>query len=281
IAETVRAYHRRTEQQAEAVRKLDQLTAARDALAAAGKDTSAVEELIQAADAEVSDESKQLLAEHAKRAEAYRGEELVVRVRDKELHTRLWRDTLSGSRIPRVALPRYVDRGELLSFLRRENLPGYFPFTAGVFPFKREEEEPGRMFAGEGDPFRTNRRFKYLSADSTAKRLSTAFDSVTLYGPDPDTRPDIYGTISTSGVSVATLDDMKELYAGFDLTSPNTSVSMTINGPAPTILAFFLNTAIDQKLDAFRAEHGREPTEQEAAELREWVLRNVRGTVQA
>lgn len=281
IAETVRAYHRRTEQQAEAVRKLDQLTAARDALAAAGKDTSAVEELIQAADAEVSDESKQLLAEHAKRAEAYRGEELVVRVRDKELHTRLWRDTLSGSRIPRVALPRYVDRGELLSFLRRENLPGYFPFTAGVFPFKREEEEPGRMFAGEGDPFRTNRRFKYLSADSKAKRLSTAFDSVTLYGHDPDTRPDIYGKIGTSGVSVATLDDMKELYAGFDLTSPNTSVSMTINGPAPTILAFFLNTAIDQKLDAFRAEHGREPTEQEAAELREWVLRNVRGTVQA
>src|SRR5690606_24987746 len=281
IAETVRAFHRETAQQAEAVRKLDQLTAARDALAEAGKDTSAIEELIAVADEAVSEESKRLLAEYAERAEAYRGEELVVRIRDKELHTQLWRDTLSGSRVPRVALPRYVDRGELLAFLRRENLPGYFPYTAGVFPFKREGEEPGRMFAGEGDPFRTNRRFKYLSADSEAKRLSTAFDSVTLYGHDPDTRPDIYGKIGTSGVSIATLDDMKVLYDGFDLTSPLTSVSMTINGPAPTILAFFLNTAIDQKMAAFRAEHGREPSAEEAEELREWTLRNVRGTVQA
>ena len=177
-------------------------------------------------------------------------------VRDKELRTALTRETLSGSRIPRVALPRYTEDGELLRFLRGENLPGQFPFTAGVFPFKREGEDPARMFAGEGDAFRTNRRFNYLSADSDAKRLSTAFDSVTLYGRDPDTRPDVYGKVGTSGVSIATLDDMKVLYAGFDLCAPTTSVSMTINGPAPTILAFFLNTAIDQQIDAFRDEEG-------------------------
>src|SRR5690606_17182594 len=161
------------------------------------------------------------------------------------------------------------------------NLPGFFPFTAGVFPFKRDNEDPARMFAGEGDPFRTNRRFKLLSEGQPATRLSTAFDSVTLYGRDPDRRPDIYGKVGTSGVSVATLDDMKELYAGFDLAAPTTSVSMTINGPAPTVLAFFLNTVIDQQLDAFREKHGREPDEQEAAEVRAHALRSVRGTVQA
>src|ERR687890_572560 len=160
--------------------------------------------------------------------------------------------TVRDSEVRRVALPPFTDHGELLRFLRRENLPGKFPFTAGVFAFKREGEDPARMFAGEGDAFRTNRRFKYLSEHSTAKRLSTAFDSVTLYGRDPDTRPDVYGKVGTSGVSIATLEDMKVLYGGFDLTSPSTSVSMTINGPAPTILAFFLNTAIDQQLEAFR-----------------------------
>ena len=137
-----------------------------------------------------------------------------------------------------MALPRFADDGELLRFLREENLPGYFPFTAGVFPFKREGEDPARMFAGEGDPFRTNRRFQLLSEGQPATRLSTAFDSVTLYGCDPDERPDIYGKVGTSGVSIATLDDMKVLYDGFDLASPTTSVSMTINGPAPTILAY-------------------------------------------
>ena len=169
-----------------------------------------------------------------------------------------------GSRCPATGsagcrCPRYSDDGDLVSFLRRENLPGYFPFTAGVFPFKRDNEDPARMFAGEGDPFRTNRRFKMLSQGQPATRLSTAFDSVTLYGRDPDKRPDIYGKVGTSGVSVATLDDMRELYAGFDLTSPTTSVSMTINGPAPTILAFFLNTVMDRAVEAWVAEHGREP----------------------
>src|SRR5262249_43169280 len=157
-------------------------------------------------------------------------------------------ETLSGNTIPRVALPRYGEDGDILRFLRSENLPGLFPYTAGVFRFKRDNEDPARMFAGEGDAFRTNRRFHLLSEGQPAARLSTAFDSVTLYGRDPDQRPDIYGKVGTSGVSIATLEDMKELYNGFDLCAPNTSVSMTINGPAPTILAFFLNTAIDQQL---------------------------------
>ncbi|WP_020418808.1 fused isobutyryl-CoA mutase/GTPase IcmF [Amycolatopsis sp. ATCC 39116] len=281
IAATVRGYHEKTRDQVAAVRKVDQLRAAKDALAADGADTGPIEALLAKAESEVDPSVAGLLERWDELSESYRQEELVVRIRDKELRTQLWRETLSGNRIPRVALPRYTDRGELLSFLRREHLPGYFPYTAGVFPFKREGEDPARMFAGEGDAFRTNRRFKYLSADSEAKRLSTAFDSVTLYGHDPDTRPDIYGKIGTSGVSIATLDDMKALYDGFDLTAPNTSVSMTINGPAPTILAFFLNTAIDQRMDAFRAEHGREPTPSEAEDLREWTLRQVRGTVQA
>jgi isobutyryl-CoA mutase len=160
-------------------------------------------------------------------------------------------------------------------------VPGSFPYTAGTFAFKRENEDPTRMFAGEGDAFRTNRRFKLLSEGMPAKRLSTAFDSVTLYGNDPDRRPDIYGKVGNSGVSIATLDDMKVLYSGFDLTNPATSVSMTINGPAPTILAMFMNTAIDQKIDKFRVDNGREPTDDEAAKIAAWVKENVRGTVQA
>ena len=201
--------------------------------------------------------------------------------RGKELRTTLRRTTLSGNSIPRVALPRFIDDGELLSFLRAENLPGYFPYTAGVFPFKRDGEDPARMFAGEGDAFRTNRRFHLLSEGQPANRLSTAFDSVTLYGRDPDERPDIYGKVGTSGVSIATLEDMKALYAGFDLVAPNTSVSMTINGPAPTILAFFLNAAIDEQVAVFVDAQGREPDAAEVATIRAEVLRNVRGTVQA
>jgi len=188
---------------------------------------------------------------------------------------------LSGSKVPKVALPKFEDDGEILRWLMRENLPGYFPYTAGVFPFKRENEDPTRMFAGEGDPFRTNARFKFLSRDMPAKRLSTAFDSVTLYGFDPHERPDIYGKVGNSGVSVATLDDMKVLYSGFDLCDPATSVSMTINGPAPTMLAMFLNTAIDQQLEKFAVQHGRQPNEQEIAKIRAWAQENVRGTVQA
>jgi len=173
------------------------------------------------------------------------------------------------------------DHGELVRWLRSENLPGAFPFTAGVFPLKRENEDPARMFAGEGGPARTNRRFRLLSEGQPATRLSTAFDSVTLYGFDPDERPDIYGKVGNSGVSIATLDDMKELFDGFDLCDPTTSVSMTINGPAPTVLAMFLNTAIDQQLDAFRVDQGREPEPAEFDALAARTLSTVRGTVQA
>jgi len=211
----------------------------------------------------------------------YSGDELVVKVRDKEIRSSLVTRSLSGTPVRKVALPTFHDQGDILQWLMLDNVPGRYPYTAGTFAFKRDNEDPTRMFAGEGDAFRTNRRFKLLSEGMPAKRLSTAFDSVTLYGNDPDLRPDIYGKVGNSGVSIATLDDMKALYDGFDLCSPSTSVSMTINGPAPTILAMFMNTAIDQHLEKFRAEKGREPSAMEAADIRTWVLQNVRGTVQA
>ncbi|HEX2075274.1 MAG TPA: fused isobutyryl-CoA mutase/GTPase IcmF, partial [Geodermatophilus sp.] len=280
IAEVVRGYHAATEAQADVVRRRQHLRTAADLL---GDDPAAARlaELREQADRELLPEVRELLESWPARVEDYSGDEYVYRVRDKEIRTPLTRRTLSGSKVRRVALPRTRDEAELLQFLRKENLPGYFPFTAGVFPFKREGEAPARMFAGEGDAFRTNRRFTLLSQGGEATRLSTAFDSVTLYGRDPDPRPDIYGKVGTSGVSIATLDDMKVLYSGFDLCAPTTSVSMTINGPAPAILAMFLNTAIDQRLDAFRADEGREPDAAEAEEIRAWVLANVRGTVQA
>jgi len=281
IAETIHGYHNETDKQVDAVRSQAALTHARGALEKAGTATDDLDKVLAEAERRVERDTSDLLGRYRTLAADYRGEELVVKVRDKELHTQLWRETLSGTRVPRVALPRFDDDGTLLRFLRKENLPGFFPFTAGVFPFKRDNEDPARMFAGEGDPFRTNRRFRYLSEGSEATRLSTAFDSVTLYGHDPDTPPDIYGKVGTSGVSIATLDDMKALYEGFDLTAPTTSVSMTINGPAPTILAFFLNTAIDQNLDKFVAKHDRQPTGEERAEIAAWALANVRGTVQA
>ncbi|WP_219471675.1 fused isobutyryl-CoA mutase/GTPase IcmF [Nonomuraea rhizosphaerae] len=276
IAETVRGYHAETLAQAEVARRRQQLTAVQALL-----EDDRLAGLTSKAEAELTDETRALLGGWAATKEQYTADELVVKVRDREIHTPLWRETLSGNRIPRVALPRYSDDGDLLRFLRSENLPGRFPFTAGVFAFKRDDEDPTRMFAGEGDPFRTNRRFKLLSEGQPATRLSTAFDSVTLYGNDPDLRPDIYGKVGTSGVSIATLDDMKVLYDGFDLAAPSTSVSMTINGPAPTILAFFLNSAIDQAVERFAAENGRAPGEQEERELRARTLATVRGTVQA
>jgi methylmalonyl-CoA mutase len=279
IAGTVRGYHEQTARQAEAARRVQRLTAVGQELT--GDPAAAVAGRLDQARREVAEDSARLIERWPAVAGAYSGQEQVVRIRDRELRTRLTRESLSGSVIPRVALPRYTDHGELLRFLREENLPGYFPFTAGVFPFKREGEDPARMFAGEGDPFRTNRRFKLLSAGSEATRLSTAFDSVTLYGRDPGESPDVYGKVGTSGVSIATCEDMKALYDGFDLTAPTTSVSMTINGPAPTILAFFLNTAIDQQIGAFRADRGREPTGEEMAGIRARVLASVRGTVQA
>ncbi|WP_210649908.1 fused isobutyryl-CoA mutase/GTPase IcmF [Nocardioides sp. SYSU D00065] len=277
ITETVRGYHEQTERLVEAARRLQRI----EAVAAELEDDAGLRALLESARKDVPQEVADQIASWPAVVESYSGDEQVVKVRDKEITTRLTRESLSGNKIPRVALPRFTDHGELVRFWRNENLPGYFPFTAGVFPFKRDNEDPARMFAGEGDPARTNRRFKILSAGQPATRLSTAFDSVTLYGRDPDPRPDVYGKVGTSGVSVATLDDMKALYDGFDLVAPTTSVSMTINGPAPTVLAFFLNTAIDQQVDAFREREGREPDDDERAQLAAYALANVRGTVQA
>lgn len=211
----------------------------------------------------------------------YSQKELTYEVRGREIRQNLTKKTLSGLDLPKVCVPRLTDWGDRFRYLFLENVPGRFPFTAGVFPLKRTEEDPIRMFAGEGPAERTNRRFHFLSKDSPVKRLSTAFDSVTLYGHDPDGRPDIYGKVGESGVSISTLDDMKRLYDGFDLCDPKTSVSMTINGPAPIILAFFMNTAIDQQVSKRTKELGRRLTNEEYAQLKTETLSRVRGTVQA
>ena len=282
VAQAVRGYHAGVERQAAVARERQHLREARRLLREAGEsEDAALAQLEDARDEALDSEARHLIESWTDVKASYSGDEHVARVRDQEIRTALRHTTLSGTSIPKVALPRLHDEGDLLRFLMKENLPGWFPFTAGVFPFKRAGEEPSRMFAGEGDAFRTNRRFRMLSEHAAAKRLSTAFDSVTLYGFDPARRPDIYGKVGNSGVSIATLDDMQVLYGSFDLCNPATSVSMTINGPAPTILAMFLNTAIDQQLDRFRSEHGREPDPGEAGEVRAWALANVRGTVQA
>ncbi len=279
ISDMVRRYHASVESQSQLACEIQQLRASQTML---GENTNTdLDTLATSKEASLDGNSHTLLDGWPAVVDAYSGEEFVIKVRDSEIRSNLKTTTLSGNIIPRVALPKYKDHGELLKWLMKENLPGYFPYTAGVFPFKRENEDPTRMFAGEGNPFRTNSRFKYLSQHSEAKRLSTAFDSVTLYGFDPHERPDIYGKVGNSGVSIATLEDMKVLYDGFDLCSPSTSVSMTINGPAPTILAMFINTAFDQKLAKDADEKGRALTETEANATRAWVLENVRGTVQA
>ncbi len=290
ISDTVRGYKRQARAQAALARELQQLRGAQTmlAVARARDDASsseasiaALEVLVQAREARFDSNARALLADWPRVVESYTGDVQIVKVRDKELRTELVRTSLSGTKIPRVALPRYEDHGELLKWLMLENVPGYYPYTAGVFAFKREGEDPTRMFAGEGDPFRTNRRFKLLSEGMPAKRLSTAFDSVTLYGHEPHRRPDIYGKVGNSGVSIATLADMKVLYSGFDLCDPATSVSMTINGPAPSLLAMFMNTAIDQQVDLFTNTHARGPNAEEYAQLKARTLASVRGTVQA
>ncbi len=285
ITDTVRGYKARTQKQARLAREIQQLRASAQMLQLDNpnktRGVNTLTELAEQRETQLDPSARKLLALWPEMQRAYAGDDYVVKIRDKELRTRLIHTTLSGSKIRKVALPQYEDHGELLKWLMLENVPGSFPYTAGVFAFKREGEDPTRMFAGEGDAFRTNRRFKLVSEGMPAKRLSTAFDSVTLYGADPAPRPDIYGKVGNAGVSIATLDDLKVLYSGFDLCSPSTSVSMTINGPAPSILAMFMNTAIDQQLDKFLTDNGRPPTDTEAAKIREWVLANVRGTVQA
>ncbi len=285
IADAVRGYKRRAREQATCAREVQQLREAARMLKVGKPDKPRAAEaalaLAEERAVQLDPHARKLLAMWPDMKKAYAGDEYVVKIRDKEIRTALTHTTLSGNKVRKVVLPSYEDHGELLKWLLLDNVPGSFPYTSGVFAFKREGEDPTRMFAGEGDAFRTNRRFKVVSAGLPAKRLSTAFDSVTLYGADPDPRPDIYGKVGNSGVSIATLDDLKVLYSGFDLTHPSTSVSMTINGPAPTILAMFMNSAIDQNLDKFRADNSREPTDTEAAKIREWTLANVRGTVQA
>ena len=285
ISDTVRGYKKRARAQARLAREIQQLRAAADMLRVGKPDRAkaaeAATDLAVLREEQLGSAERKLLVQWPDMQKAYAGDEYVVKIRDKEIRTALTTKSLSGTTIRKVALPQYEDHGEILKWLMLDNVPGSYPYTAGTFAFKREGEDPTRMFAGEGDPFRTNRRFKLVSAGMEAKRLSTAFDSVTLYGNDPDPRPDIYGKVGNSGVNVATLDDMKVLYDGFDLCHPSTSVSMTINGPAPSILAMFMNTAIDQNIDKFKADNGREPTETETAKIKEWVLQNVRGTVQA
>ena len=287
IADNVRKYHEQTGQQAQNLRKVWHLKETSEAIGANDETQDSVELIsklkdeIQKAEAALKKETLDSIEEWEKIKESYSKDELVYQVRDREIRVPLYTESLSHTRIPKIVLPKFEDPAEIYRWMREENVSGRFPFTAGVFPLKRADEEPTRMFAGEGDPARTNRRFKMLSADYEAKRLSTAYDSVTLYGCDPDKRPDIYGKIGTSGVSICTLDDVKVLYDGFDLCAPSTSVSMTINGPAPMMLAMFFNAAIDQQVDKFKAENGKEPSKEQYQNIRADVISNVRGTVQA
>jgi methylmalonyl-CoA mutase len=262
IVESIRRYDAWVEEQVDAAEDLYRLEGARSVLASLDAaepqkvTPKLIDEAVAAAEERVDPECRKLLERWEGRVAEYAGEDFVYLVRGRQIEVPLYHTTLSGTRVPKVATPRYRGWGDRLRWMLQENVPGEFPYTAGVFPFKRTEEDPTRMFAGEGPPEQTNRRFHYLAGGMPAKRLSTAFDSVTLYGEDPHRRPDIYGKVGNSGVSVATVDDAKKLYSGFDLTDPATSVSMTINGPAPIILAFFMNAAIDQGCEKWIIEQG-------------------------
>ena len=313
IAATVRDYHKANDEISEKLRLCQHLETAannaseRGAKAVAKDLQDQIDELLE----EIG-EARNALTEFRQLAEEYSSGEYTYHVRGKPFTVKTTTESLAHSNIPRVALPTFADDGELHAWMMRENAPGHFPYTAGVFPFKRTDELSARMFAGEGGPERTNRRFHYLSQGQDYVRLSTAFDSVTLYGRDPAERPDIWGKVGNSGVSIATCDDAKRLYSGFDLCNPNTSVSMTINGPAPIILAFYLNAAIDQQVEAHLKEQGKTITmsdiaysgelpeghngfglatvgkrgdqlvdEKTYAEIKAKTLQTVRGTVQA
>jgi len=281
IAQIIRGYRKAVIQQSSVARSLYQLKATSGMLGEGSSAAAEVTALVKSCEAKLQDEPRQLLGCWEELKKSYRQDALVTKVRDKEIRTELFTTSLSGTRIPRVCLPELSDHGDLLKWLMLENLPGFFPFTAGVFPFKRAEEDPKRQFAGEGSPERTNKRFHYLCQDDGAKRLSTAFDSVTLYGADPDYPPDVYGKVGESGVSICTIEDIKKLFAGFDLCAPSTSVSMTINGPAPAMLAMFFNTAIEQQVEQFTEKQGRSPSDAEYQKIKTDTVQNVRGTVQA
>lgn len=297
IAETVRKYHQNAEIQLEIAQKWQSAKEAQQQLAHwnppdAASALTLLTEMEQHWWGRLQPSAQHILSNWEALKSAYSGENYTYEVRGKAHHVPLFQESLSGLKIPRIALPQTISAREQLKFALMENLPGFFPFTAGVFPFKRQNEAPTRMFAGEGNPERTNKRFHLLADGQTAKRLSTAFDSVTLYGRNPDLRPDIWGKVGNAGVSVCTLDCMKALYDAFDLCSPSTSVSMTINGPAPLLLALFLHTAIDQQVEkeaglsckeksAMEWVEAGKLTEVRYAEIRKNALEAVRGTVQA
>lgn len=283
ISGAVRAYHAQADRQIEQIKIAEGLTYAAQYLKEKDKLTEATQ-LEQEAHEKwegLDPALRGTLARWESLRQAYSSDEFVYQVRGKDIRVNASFESLARQKLPRIALPRTDSKAEIARFVLKENVPGEFPYTAGVFPFRREGEDPQRQFAGEGGPGRTNKRFHYLSRNAPAKRLSTAFDSVTLYGADPDKRPDIYGKVGESGVSIATLDDMKLLYSGFDLCQANTSVSMTINGPAPIILAMYLNTAVDQQIDSFTKDKGRAPTPEEHQSIYDRTLSVVRGTVQA
>ncbi len=276
ITKTIRDYHEKTEREIEKLRKLE-------AYRLVEKEISIddIKEKVKNLESGINYEFKELIGQWEYLKERYSRDHIITKIRDKEIKTELYVRSMAGLKIPKVLLPRFSNLSDAVKWMRKENLPGFFPYTSGVFPFRREGEEPKRQFAGEGSPERTNKRFHYLSKQDDAKRLSTAFDSVTLYGQDPSEEPDIFGKIGESGVSICTLEDVKKLYKGFDLCAPNTSVSMTINGPAPIMLSFFFNAAIDQQVDKFICENNREPDKNEYEEIKKRVLENIRGTIQA
>jgi methylmalonyl-CoA mutase len=265
ISESNRSYDQLVKEQSAIATKLYQLQGVLDeiknfsfAQGSHGYSTAVLEKMKLFYEDQLTPVARKLISNWQSKIKAYEKDYYEYKVRDKVIRQEMFSKSLSGTRIPKVVLPKFKDWGDLLRWQAQENVPGSFPFTGGVFPLKREGEDPTRMFAGEGGPERTNKRFHYVSVDQPAKRLSTAFDSVTLYGEDPDHRPDIYGKIGNAGVSIATVDDAKKLYSGFDLCDPKTSVSMTINGPAPMLLAFFMNAAIDQQCEKKIKELGLE-----------------------
>ena len=283
VASVVRGYHQRTKEVSEAVRLVQQLEASSKQMRVAGKNSSAddLESEAKQIRSTVPSEAWDALNSFESMATAYKSGEASYTVRGKEIPVKTTHETMSGTKVPRVALPSSNDWGEQLEWIRRENAPGSFPFTGGVFPFRRQDELPVRMFAGEGSAERTNKRYHFLSQDQDFNRLSVAFDSPSLYGNDPRERLDIFGKVCESGVSISTIEEMDRLFEGFDLCAPNTSVSMTINGNYWWHLAAFFNVAIRQQTRKFVDENGRAPTEGEASEIRARTLSTVRGTVQA
>jgi len=272
IAETVRRYNRKVEQQVNVARRMDGINQTLQILTEKSNPEteiiSQMEKMYREEEKKLSKENRDILKNWEKKKARYQKEYFIFKVRDKEFKIKTHHESLSHMQIPKLSLPKFKSWSEILKWNLKENVPGEFPYAAGVFPFKRENEDPTRMFAGEGGPERTNKRFHYLSYELSAKRLSTAFDSVTLYGFDPDIRPDIYGKVGNSGVSIACLDDAKKLYSGFNLVDPQTSVSMTINGPAPMLVGYFMNTAIDQQCEIYIRKHGlQEEVEKKMDEL--------------